>query len=359
MKRVFVSLALIASAALAAAGCTGFQSGKTTGTTTAPTVSLPGGTSSGTLVGTWGEPVAFTIPSVSSCANFQWQITSQSDSAVAGTFSATCDGGIGITASGSGTLVNSTTVNVTVTGVALVSGVPACNFTLGGVGALSDSDNTLTIPYSGTTCVGPVHGTQTLRRHVETPAPPPAPAPDPTPQPVIPDGPTDAFNFSSAIMLNSPRDFTSWPITTKITAISMGPGGVGVDFDAKNGPGRWPDVTPPGWSGPLQYTLGMAENIGGQWYASAVVEFWYGLDASGGPPSQFASNWFYDSFRWAPMTYHQPAPGELIGFFVCEGDCRNNTDGTLSPLRARSNVVLVPMPANDNGSFQTFRARRK
>jgi len=47
----------------------------------------------------------------------------------------------------------------------------------------------------------------------------------------------------------------------------------------------------------------------------------------------------------------------LIGFFVCEGDCRNNPEGSVSPLRERSNVVLVPMPANDNGSFQTFRRR--
>jgi hypothetical protein len=359
MKRVFFPIATIVAAALAGTACTGFQSGKTTGAPTAATVTLPGGTSNGALVGTWGEPVAFTIPSVSTCANFQWQITSQSESAIAGTFSATCDGGIGISASGSGMLSGSTTVVVTVTGVALVGGVPACNFTLNGTGTLSDNNNTLTIPYTGTTCVGPVHGTQTLRRHVDTPAPPPAPVPDPTPVAVIPDGPTDAINMGSAIMLNSPRDFASWPITTKITAISMGPGGVAVDFTAKDGPGRWPDVVPPGWSGPLQYTLGMAENIGGQWYASTVVEFWYGLDASGGPPSQFASNWFYDPARWSPMTYHQPAPGEMLGFFVCEGDCRNNVDGTVSPLRVRSNVVLVPMPANDSGGFQTFRIRRR
>ena len=356
--RSLAAFALAAVTACASTACTGFESGKTTGTSTAPTVSVPGGSSSGALVGTWGEPTAFTIPSASSCGNFQWQITSQSDSAVAGAFSATCDGGIGISASASGTLNTATTVGITVTGVALVSGVPACNFTLNGVGTLTDDSNTLTIPYNGTTCVGPVHGTQVLRRHVETPAPPPVPpAPDPTPVIVPVDSPLDAIDLNQAIILNSPRDFASWPITTKISAISMGPGGVGVNFDKKDGPGRWPDVVPPGWSGPLQYTLGMALNINGQWYASTVVEYWHELDASGGPPSQFASNWFYDPSRWSPMTYHQPRPGELIGFFVCEGDCRNNPEGSVSPLRERSNVVLVPMPANDNGSFQTFRRR--
>jgi hypothetical protein len=44
------------------------------------------------------------------------------------------------------------------------------------------------------------------------------------------------------------------------------------------------------------------------------------------------------------MTGHQPAAGETIGMFVCEGDCRNNTVGDLSPLRERSNVVLVKFP---------------
>jgi hypothetical protein len=29
---------------------------------------------------------------------------------------------------------------------------------------------------------------------------------------------------------------------------------------------------------------------------------------------------------------------------VCEGDCRNNTKGDSSPLRERSNVVLVKFP---------------
>jgi hypothetical protein len=355
MRKHLVTIAMLTAAA-AAAGCTGFQSGKST---TAPTAapSLPGGGTSGALVATWVQPTAFTVPSASSCANFQWQITSQSATAVAGTLSATCDGGIAIDASATGNLLTSTTVAIATTGVALVSGVPACTFSLTGTGTISDDNNTLTIPYSGTTCVGPVHGTQTLRRHVDPPPAPPAPPPPPDPPATIPgpSGPSDAINMSQAIILNSPRDFASWPITTTITAVSLGPNGVHVDFDKRDGSGAWPPVFPPGWSEPLEYTLGMALNINGQWYASAVVEFWPGLPESGGPPSQYASNWFYDPIRWAPMTYHQPAPGEMIGFFVCEGDCRNNLDGSSSPLRERSNVVLIPMPASDNGGVQTYR----
>ena len=133
----------------------------------------------------------------------------------------------------------------------------------------------------------------------------------------------------------------------------MRPNGIWVDFSKKTGAGRWPDYTPPGWDGPLQYTLGMVMNINGQLYASAPVEFWYGLEASGGPPSQYAMNWFYDPGRWAPMTYHQPAVGETIGLFVCAGDCRNRTDGSGSPVKERTNVVTVTMP-NDNGARFVF-----
>jgi hypothetical protein len=93
-------------------------------------------------------------------------------------------------------------------------------------------------------------------------------------------------------------------------------------------------------------------NIGGQNYASAPVQFWYGLLYSGGPPSQYAQNWFYDAGRWAPMTYHQPAVGEQIGFFVCAGDCRNTTDGSRSPVKERSNVVFVTMPTDAGATFR-------
>ena len=42
----------------------------------------------------------------------------------------------------------------------------------------------------------------------------------------------------------------------------MGPSGINVDFTKKNGPDRWPDVFPPGFSGTIQYCLGLAFNIG-------------------------------------------------------------------------------------------------
>jgi hypothetical protein len=175
------------------------------------------------------------------------------------------------------------------------------------------------------------------------PAPTPTPTPSPSPSP-SPGGAADQINMSAAQIYNSPTDLASWSVTTAITSVNFMGDGISVQFSKKDGPGRWPDVTPPGWDGPLQYTLGMCLNIGGQWDCSAVIQVWYGLDPAGGPPSGIGRNWFYDPLRWGPMTGHQPAPGETIGIFVCEGDCRNNTRGDLSPLRERSNVVLVRFP---------------
>jgi len=182
--------------------------------------------------------------------------------------------------------------------------------------------------------------------------PPPTPVPPTTDPNPVPASAADMVSLSLATILNSPRDLGRWPITTGIGLVDISAGGVRVDFSKKSGPGRWPDTTPPGWDGPLQYTLGMVLNIDGQWYASAPVQFWYGLERAGGPPSQYALNWFYDPGRWAPMTYHQPAVGEQIGFFVCAGNCRNITDSSGSPVRERSNVVLVTMPTDAGATFR-------
>jgi hypothetical protein len=161
------------------------------------------------------------------------------------------------------------------------------------------------------------------------------------------------LDMNQATIMNSPSDLARWAVTTSITRLELRPSGVHVEFSKRDGPGRWPDVFPPGWDEPLQYTLGMCMNISGRWYCSAAIQFWAGLDAAGGGPSGYANTWFYDPIRWGPMAGHQPAVGETVGFFVCEGDCRNNTTGSSSPLRERSNVVLVPMP-NGGGATYTF-----
>ena len=161
---------------------------------------------------------------------------------------------------------------------------------------------------------------------------------------LIPDG---EAALASAGIYNSPPDIASWPVTTKITRLELATGGVKLDFAKKDGPDRWPDVTPPGWDGPIQYTLWLLLNVNGKWAASGIIQYWYGLDFSGGDVTannQIAANWVYDG-RWGPMAGHQPAPGEYVGFMVMAGNARGVLDASQAPARERSNVVVVPFPA--------------
>jgi hypothetical protein len=157
----------------------------------------------------------------------------------------------------------------------------------------------------------------------------------------------DAMNLGQAQVYNSPRDIASWPATATITRIDMSSStGINIEFTTKQ---SWPDVVPPGFSGPLEYTVWAVVNINGQWYTSGFIQMWRGRASTGAPIiAQFAQNWAYDA-RWGPMMGYQPHAGEQMGFFVSAGNARG--EGAVSSVRERSNVVLVSLPAGDNGSF--------
>jgi hypothetical protein len=186
-----------------------------------------------------------------------------------------------------------------------------------------------------------------------TPAPTPAPTPVPAPNPGpgVPSGPagpvgSDGFNLAAAVIHASPNA-AAWPATASITSLSFRSDGVAVEFTKKSGPGRWPDVVPPGWSGPLQYTLWIAMNIGGTWHTCGPIEYWNGLAANGGDVTinnQIAVNWTY---YCGPMA-RQPAPGEQVGFFVTAGDARMKD---VAAVHERSNIVVIPFPS---AAGQTF-----
>ena len=130
-----------------------------------------------------------------------------------------------------------------------------------------------------------------IRAFITPPEAPAAPAPSPHPG-----GPAagDAFNLATATIHASPAGVVNWPVTTSITSLSIRTDGVAVEFSKKSGPGRWPDVVPPGWSGGLQYTLWIAMNIGGAWHTCGPIRYWYGLVANGGDVTinnQIAVNW--------------------------------------------------------------------
>jgi len=179
--------------------------------------------------------------------------------------------------------------------------------------------------------------------------PEPAPEPAPIPVPSGPSGPVanDAFSLAGASVYASPAGVASWPATATISSISFRSDGVAVEFSKKNGPGRWPDVIPPGWDGPIQYTLWIAMNIGGRWHTCGTIEYWSGLAASGGDVTrnnQIAANWTY---QCGPMA-RQPAPGEQVGFFVTAGDQRLKD---VAATHERSNTIIVPFPSSAGQTF--------
>ncbi len=161
----------------------------------------------------------------------------------------------------------------------------------------------------------------------------------------------DMLDLQSVHIVNAP-DVRNWTATTSITQLSFDGAVTRINFTKRDGPGRWPDVTPPGWSGPLEYTLWLFVQVNGQWVGSGFIQFWNGRDGSGSPsdpdvPSVYDKHWYY-SPRWIPIYGHGAiVAGERIGFMVTSGNARDSV-GPYGP-QERSNVVVVA--ATDNGQF--------
>jgi hypothetical protein len=361
MPRIPILFAALLGISLGAAACAFDHS--STGSVLAPTTAITPNSSTGTtspasLVGTWGSPSGQSaqsgaVPNPSSCTNFRWDVTNQTSTALVGTFSAEC-GDVVVTGQASGQLGGSmSAIPVTVTGNAVSPVLGMCAFSLSGTGAVDSALTTLTIQYTGTTCLGPVQGSQTLRK---TPVPPPAPPPPPPPIPPPPPSSPDAIDPSQITFVNNPPDLGSWATTARITYIQFRSDAMIVDFDKRS---VWPNLPfnpgdPPDPSGGgIQYTLGLCFNISGHWYCSAAIQFWQGRDLeAAGTPTSIPTNWFYDS-RWGPMNGYMPAQGETIGFFVVAGNVRNLLDSSLAAVKERSGIVLVPFDRG-NGTVYTF-----
>jgi hypothetical protein len=181
MKSPFVVLVLAAGLS---AGCEFARKSSTIAPS--PTDTPTGGSgSTPSLVGTWSSQgtVNDLPPQVQSCTNFQWNVASQTASSISGSFTATCTGGVGITGTGTGELMDSQ-LAISITGT--VGAV--CNFTLTGNGYYEN--NQITVAFSGTSCYGPFSGVETLRRG-SLPGPPPEPPALPPPPPPPPPPPAN------------------------------------------------------------------------------------------------------------------------------------------------------------------------
>jgi hypothetical protein len=141
------------AACLAAGACVTYES-KTTHTS-------PTDTTLSALIGTWQSATANALPSPTSCTNFNWTPTQQTPTSAMGSFSANCPGGLNVSGTAAGTL-SGTTVSWQANAIASTPEIPKCDVTLSGTAELGV--NSIRVPYSGNTCLGPVSGVEILNK---------------------------------------------------------------------------------------------------------------------------------------------------------------------------------------------------
>ena len=110
-------------------------------------------------LGTWVGPTI--TPAAQSCGGLQWKITSQTGTQATGDFAATCADGVKL--AGTMTATHSdTTIPWAATGTA-TKDTTSCPFNLTGTGTFQGTSNIL-VNYAGTTCLGPLSGSETITR---------------------------------------------------------------------------------------------------------------------------------------------------------------------------------------------------
>ena len=118
------------------------------------------------LLGTWSSSTTAvsggsSFPTASSCTELEWAITEQNGATYTGTFTATCDGGIVLDGTATGTLTGNV-LNVSAMGTASIPGTASCSFSLTGTATLVD--DAIHISYTGSSCLGPIEGTEVLAK---------------------------------------------------------------------------------------------------------------------------------------------------------------------------------------------------
>lgn len=165
---------------------------------------------------------------------------------------------------------------------------------------------------------------------------------------------TDEIDLTSAVVHSSPLDVPAWPITTRIERVTMRPGqdhGLSFQFSGNQ---TWPDYVPPGWDGPIQYTVWAGVQIDGRWHLAGFIQMWRTRPSTGAPILAQWRDWAYDENRWGPMARHRPQVGEQMVFFLSAGNARKGSAGPepdVTSVRERSNAVLIALPPGDHGDF--------
>lgn len=111
-------------------------------------------------LGTWtGATTA--APAAQSCGGLLWKITSQTGGQASGEFSATCADGVKLAGTMTATH-GETSIPWAATGTA-TKGTATCPFSMTGTGTFQGTSN-IVLNYAGTSCNGPVSGSETIKR---------------------------------------------------------------------------------------------------------------------------------------------------------------------------------------------------
>jgi len=146
--------AVVLSLAAGAAACTGFEHKSSV---TDPSIA---GMSS--LLGSWTSSQL--IPTPSTCTDFQWTVSEQTATSAKGSFTAACPGDLRFTGTAQGTMLSpSGQITWNADAVASAPGLTSCALKLSGTAVIGV--DSISIPYSGDTCLGRVSGIETLKKH--------------------------------------------------------------------------------------------------------------------------------------------------------------------------------------------------
>ncbi len=150
-NRLLVVVFAIATAATTA--CTSFERRNS--------LTEPTAAGNNALVGNWTSSTL--VPTPSTCTDFKWNVTEQTTSSAKGSFSASCPGDLKFAGTAQGMLNSPVVIGWSATGNATGPGLTSCAISLTGTATLGT--DSITVPYSGTTCLGNVSGIETLKKH--------------------------------------------------------------------------------------------------------------------------------------------------------------------------------------------------
>lgn len=148
-----LALVILCLTTLAGAGCTSLERDSS--------LTSPSAGGNNSLLGSWSSSAL--IPAPGSCTDFKWNVSEQTALSAKGAFTATCANDLKLTGTAQGSFTSAAAIAWTATGNATAPGLTSCAIALTGTAAIGT--DSIVVPYQGTTCLGPVSGIETLKKH--------------------------------------------------------------------------------------------------------------------------------------------------------------------------------------------------